>query len=152
RISWERGAVAVEVSGDHLEARMLSARIAVVTLPIGVLRHGGDETAVAFDPELPEVKRDALRSIEMGHATRVALWFRSAFWERLCSGRYHDAAFFRPQGQRFGTYWTQLPERNTLVVAWAGGPKAVALASASETDLYRFALNGIGELFNESAL
>jgi len=40
----------------------------VVTPPVAVLRHAGDQTAVIFDPDPPAAKRDALRSIEMGHA------------------------------------------------------------------------------------
>jgi len=152
RIAWERGAVAVEIRDDRGEPQTLSARAAVVTLPIGVLRHVGDDAAVAFNPELPAAKREALRCIEMGHATRVALWFRTPFWERLRNRRYQSAGFFRAEGQRFYTYWTQFPERSTLIVAWAGGPKAAALGEASEIDLYDFALSGLGVLFNESVL
>src|SRR5271165_4810947 len=46
RISWRRGAVAVEVETAWGKARTLRARAAIVTLPIGVLRHTGDTSAV----------------------------------------------------------------------------------------------------------
>ncbi len=48
--------------------RTIRTRAAVVTPPVAVLRHAGDQTAVIFDPDPPAAKRDALRSIEMGHA------------------------------------------------------------------------------------
>ena len=151
RISWRRGVVAVDANcrGAPLT---IDARAAILTLPVGVLRHGGDETVVAFDPQLPAAKIEALRSIEMGHVVRVALWFRSAFWELIRNGRYRDAAFFRCERQPFPTYWTQLPVRSGLIVAWVGGPRATALSGVAEADLIERALNGFGALFNQPEL
>lgn len=57
RISWRRGAVAVDVRNSCGELQTMHARAAIVTLPVGVLRHGGDETEVVFDPDLPAAKR-----------------------------------------------------------------------------------------------
>ena len=151
QISWRRGAVGIDVScGGELQT--VHARTAILTLPVGVLRRRGDELAVAFDPDLPDAKIEALRSIEMGHVVKVVLWFRSPFWERVRNGRYRDAAFFRCERQPFVTYWTQLPVRSTLVVAWVGGPKAVALSGIAEAELIERALNGFGALLNEPEL
>jgi len=151
RISWRRGAVAIDANCRG-EPKTIRARAAILTLPIGVLRHSGDETAVAFDPHLPSAKIGALRCIEMGHVVKIALWFRTAFWERVQSGRYRNAAFFRCEPQPFPTYWTQAPVRSELVVAWAGGPKATALAGIAEADLTRRALSGFGALLHEPEL
>jgi monoamine oxidase len=151
RISWRRGFVAIDANRCG-ESQTIRARAAILTLPVGVLRYTGDETAVAFDPDLPPAKHQALRSIEMGHVVKVALWFRTAFWERVQNRRYRDAAFFRCEGQPFPTYWTQLPVRSTFVIAWVGGPKAIAVSGLTETDLIGRALNGFGALFNEPEL
>jgi monoamine oxidase len=151
RISWRRGAVAVRANCRG-ELQTIRARAVILTLPVGVLRHGGDETEVAFDPHLPFAKIEALRSIEMGHAVKVVLRFRTAFWERIRNGRYRDAVFFGCDRQPFPTYWTQLPVRSELIVAWAGGPRAIALSGAAEGDLIERALNGFGELFNKPEL
>jgi monoamine oxidase len=147
RISWRHGVVAVDAN-CHGESRVIHARTAVLTLPVGVLRHSGDDTAVEFDPHLPSAKKEALRGIEMGHVVKVALSFRTPFWERVQKRRYRDAAFFRCEGQQFPTYWTQVPVRSKLVVAWAGGPKAIALSGVAEADLIERALKGFGALFN----
>ncbi len=152
RISWRRGGVAVDMKSSWGEARTIHARAAIVTLPIGVLRHSGDETEIVFDPDLPTAKREALRNIEMGHVVRVALWFRTAFWELIRNGRYRDAAFFRCLERPFAAYWTQLPVRSELIVAWVGGPKATALSSASQAELIERALDGFGTLVGEPAL
>jgi len=151
RISWRRGAVSVHTE-DRGHKQTIRARVAIVTLPVGVLRYTGDESAVAFDPELPARKRDALASIEMGHVVKVALTFRTAFWERLHDGRYRDGAFFRGSKPPFATYWTQFPVRTEMMHAWVGGPKAVALSGTPQPELVERALEGLGALFGEPAL
>jgi len=72
-------------------------------------------------------KRDALAAIEMGHVVKVVLWFRTRFWELVQDGRFRDTSFFRCVGQPFAAFWTHYPLRSTAVVAWVGGPKAIAL-------------------------
>jgi monoamine oxidase len=152
RVSWSRGAVDVDAIGSDGRSQTADARAAVVTLPAGVLKHQGDQNGVVFDPDLPAEKRDALRSIEMGSAVKVALWFRTAFWEQLLDGRYRDGAFFRCPGHSFPTYWTQFPLRSKLAVAWTGGPKAVALRGVSQPERVERALDGFGAMFGELAL
>ena len=146
RVSWQRDSISVDYTRNGRN-ETLKARAAVVTLPVGVLRHAGDETAVAFEPELPKSKRDALRAIEMGHVVKVVLSFKSAFWEHLNDGRYRDATFFRTADGPFAGYWTQVPLRSRLVVAWVGGPKASALAETSQRERSELALRGFGDLF-----
>ena len=152
RISWRRGTVTVDVEDAAGKSRTIRARSAIVTLPVGVLRHSGDVTEVVFEPSLSTPKGAALRSIEMGHAVKVVLGFRTAFWEQVREGRYRDAAFFRCEGRPFPTYWTQFPVRSKLIVAWAGGRKAIALSGVSEAGMIERALDGLGALFDERAL
>jgi monoamine oxidase len=152
RISWSRNSVAVDASEADGRSRTLHARAAIVTLPVGVLRHRGDATEVVFEPELPPAKREALEIIKMGSAVKVALWFRSAFWERLRDGRYRDAAFFRCAGQPFPAFWTQIPVRSELIIAWAGGPKATALRGAATPERIERALGEFATMFDEPTL
>jgi monoamine oxidase len=152
RISWVPGSVAVDAVDRSGTSQSVHARAAIVTLPAGVLRHGGDEAEIVFEPKLPDAKRNALHAIEMGHAIKVALSFRSAFWERIDNERYRDAAFFRSDGPPFATYWTQLPVRSELIVAWSGGPKTSALRGASESELIERALEGFGKILGTPAL
>ncbi|MGB8909045.1 MAG: NAD(P)/FAD-dependent oxidoreductase, partial [Candidatus Cybelea sp.] len=152
RISWRPGSVVVDSVDSEGTSRTVTARTAVVTLPSGVLRHRSDESAVAFDPELPPEKHDALGHIETGHVVKVTLWFRSAFWERIHGERYRDGAFFRNSADPFPTFWTQLPVRSRLVVAWAGGPKAIAIEGLSNAERIERALNGFGRLLGDPKL
>ena len=152
RIEWRRGGVAVETIAKANVAQTLRARAAIVTLPVGVLRHAGDETAIAFDPELPPDKRDALRSIEMGPVVKVALGFRTPFWKHVARGRYRDASFFRTYDRPFAGYWTQEPVQNTIVMAWTGGPKAAPLSEVPVNETIEIALREFGELLGSPEL
>ncbi len=149
-ISWRRGGVAVTTSEAKGE-QTIRAHAAIVTVPLGVLRQRGGAGALAFEPPLPPAKEDALRGIEMGQVVKVVLRFRSRFWERLDNGVYRNAAFFRCDGQPFATYWTHVPIRSELVVAWAGGPKAIALRNKSRVTVIERARDGFAALFGDGA-
>jgi monoamine oxidase len=152
RLAWRPGEVAVDVDTATGSSHTIWARVAVVTLPVGVLRHQGDEREIVFAPGLPAAKRDALAYIEMGPVVKMNLRFRTPFWERICDERYRDAAFFRRAGQPYAAYWTQFPLRSNLIVAWAAGPKASALAQTPHPELIGLALDGFGDLFRERTL
>ncbi len=150
RISWRRDSVAVNVTDAQGALQTIRGRAAVVTLPIGVLRHAGDEREIVFDPVLPAAKRHALEHIEMGPVVKVLLRFRTAFWDEIHDGRYRDASFFRADGP-FAAYWTQFPIRSELIAAWAAGPKATALHGLSESELVNRALHEFAGLLDEAA-
>jgi monoamine oxidase len=149
RIAWRRGEIEVEVADPHGASQVVRARRAIVTLPIGVLRDGPNPSGVTFEPELPAWKRQALASIEMGHVAKVVLWFKQPFWEEVSNGRYRDSAFFRGVQQTFAAYWTLMPLRTRLVVAWAGGPRALALNAVSQSELIERACVEFGELLGD---
>jgi len=136
RITWRRGEVTVNG---------LRARAAIVTVPIGTLNE------IAFDPALPASKEDALHYLATGNVVKVAMWFRTPFWERADGGRYRDSGFFRRGGAPFVAFWTQVPERSRLIVAWAGGPKADALRGVVKSALIELAARTFGAMFGMEA-
>lgn len=146
------GAVRRDANGVTIEARSafgkpltIRARAAVVTFSVGVLQSG----AVAFDPPLPASTRAALDGLVMGPVIKLALRFRSAWWERVADGRYRDGAFFHRAEGAFPTYWTLLPQRAPVLIAWAGGPNADALADVEEAQRVARALDGLRTLFGD---
>jgi len=145
-ITWQRGAVDVQLSAAHGAGETLRTRAVVITLPAGVLQERSGEGSVTFHPQLPSTKYRALEKIVMGDVVKVALLFESPFWENVHGGRYYDAGFFRGNGPPFGVYWTQVPVRTELVVAWAGGPRATALRAHATDDLVARARDTFGEL------
>ena len=147
-VRWKRGAVEIEGAWRGRLFRAVAPR-AIITLPLGVLQLAPDAPgAVRFTPALRE-KQDALKQLASGPVLKVALKFRNAFWEKLDGGRYRDVAFFHSPGAAFPTFWTALPERAPLLIAWAGGPNAARLAGAGKPAIVRQAMTAMTSIFGE---
>ena len=138
-VRWQPGAI--EIEGEFLGRRFLErARRMIVTLPLGVLQSG----AVRFQPALRR-KQAALRHLASGPVVKAVLRFEHPFWEERSPG----TAFFHAPRAAFPTFWTPLPARVPLLVAWAGGPKAERLARLSEESLIEEALRGVHAVFGK---
>ena len=145
-VRWEAGAV--EVEGVRLgESFRVRANRAIVTLPLGVLQiPQGAAGAVRFDPPLAG-KDQALRQLGSGPVLKAVMRFGEAFWERAARGGCRDAAFFHVPDAAFPTFWTALPMRVPLLVAWAGGPRAARLAGADRDEVLEVALASLRSAF-----
>lgn len=131
-IRWKR--CFVEVIGDDFR---FTGDKAIVTLPLGVLQ----SRAVRFIPELN--KQQPFRLLASGPVIKAALRFPSAFWEK----RYPGVAFFHSPRAAFPTFWTPLPVRAPLLIAWAGGPKAVRISGFSIEKLTAMMLASLRTMF-----
>lgn len=101
-------------------ARTFDARACVLTLPLGVLAAGGAERF-----GLSRRAGAAIAQLGMGHAARVTFSFaKDLFFDRLPL----NANFVHQPGTVFGTFWRQRAAERCLFTAWAGGPKARAVA------------------------
>ena len=74
RVCWGGGGVEVSLEGG---AR-LRAEVAVVALPLGVLKLGH---GTMFRPPLPPAKTEAIRKLEFGLMDKIFLEFDSVFWD-----------------------------------------------------------------------
>ena len=142
-VRWQRGAV--ELSGTAGgRAFRVRARAAVITAPIGVLKHPG---ALRFDPEPAGFSR-ALNGIGMGAVARLVFAFARPAWgeARAFQGkrRADEVGFLHVgEGGPFPVWWTALPERAPMLVAWTGGPAADAVSACPLEDQRRIALRGL---------
>jgi monoamine oxidase len=145
-LEWRKGRVVSE--GVQLgEAFRAEALAAIVTLPIGVLKlPPGAPGAVRFDPPLAD-KEPALRQLASGPVLKAILRFREPFWESANRGACRDAAFFHAPEAPFPTFWTALPVRVPLLVAWSGGPRAARLAGAGRDAVVKAALASVRAVF-----
>jgi monoamine oxidase len=139
---------AVEVDGVRLgQPFRASARKAIVTVPIGVLKAPGDAPgAISFVPRL-DAKQGALAQLLSGPVLKVILHCRRPFWEELDGGRYADASFFHAAGKAFPTFWTTLPVRAPLLIAWVGGPAAARLCALTDEEIVRQAMDCVSSVF-----
>jgi monoamine oxidase len=147
RVHWSRGSVAV---GGRILGRPFEtcARAALICLPLGVLQQPAAAAgAVRFTPALAE-KREALRGLASGPIMKMLLRFATPFWEELQQGRYRDAGFFHVPRGAVPTFWTPAPARAPLLVAWAGGPRALRLTRSGNPDaIVRAAIASLRTLF-----
>ena len=99
-----------------------------------------------FTPAL-DSKRQALRGLVSGPVMKVALRFGTSFWDEIDECRFADVSFFHAPDSAFPTYWTALPRRVPLLIAWAGGPKAQRLSEMKHDAVIAEAVGGLRALF-----
>jgi len=149
-VRWKRGSVEVEGMRRGRPFRATAPR-AIITLPLGVLQQPPDAAgAVRFTPALQQ-KQKALKKLVSCAVIKAALRFRTPFWEELDAARYRGVSFFHAPDGAFPTFWTAAPEREPLLVAWAGGPKAARLTGKPARAIVRTAIDGLEALFGTEA-
>ncbi len=145
RVRWRRGHVEVQAH-DAGRRRRVTARAAVVTLPLGVLQAG----AVAFDPPLPGDAAGAIAALATGDVVKLVLRFDDRLWEDVAApgGSLAGAKFLFAPGEDLPTWWTLAPLHAPLLVAWAGGPAARRLAGRSFVAQVEAALITLGHVLD----
>ncbi|HEY2946525.1 MAG TPA: NAD(P)/FAD-dependent oxidoreductase [Vicinamibacteria bacterium] len=153
-VAWRKSEVEVAYRpAGGAPTRTLRARTAVVTLPLGVLKAAPSEAGAVRFEAMPPVLRSAIQKLEVSHVCKLVLRFREAFWDdpeffRRRAGRALDEPnridFVHDRKGDFPTWWTANPWRAPVVTAWAGGPRADALAELPESGLVDRALASLG--------
>ena len=151
-IAWRRGHVEVTYRTTSSSRTRLSARRAIVTVPLGVLQaKPGDPGAIRFDPDPPQLRR-ALEGLVMGVALRAVVAFREPPWATgggeaggVSADRLAEMSFLQTHSSPFGVWWTAYPMRAPLMVAWAGGPSAEALVGLSSDEVASAAVTALAE-------
>lgn len=150
RVRWRRRHVEV-VARSSLGPPLppLSARAAVVTLPLGVLQARPGAAAVRFDPALPDDKRSAIAALGVGDVIKVVFRFRAPFWRRH-ERRLGPLVFVHERRAPVPTWWRPLPFAQPILVGWAGGPAAARLRGREPGDIARAALWSLCGTLGES--
>lgn len=138
----------VEVAGLRLgRPWRATARKAIVTVPVGVLKSADAPGGITFVPPLG-AKQAALGHLLSGPVLKVILHFGRAFWEERDGGRYANASFFHSPGKVFPTLWTALPARAPVLNAWVGGPSAARLCQLTDEEIIQQALDCVSTVFS----
>jgi len=139
RISWRPGRVVMDVRAtDGVRLSKISAAIAIVTIPLGVLQAAtGSAGAIRFQPRLPADVRAAIGALAMGNVTKVVLRFNRPPWP---THRTPTLGFLHIPGGTFPTLWTLAEGPRPVVVAWAAGPRADRLRVQDTARLRRAAV------------
>ncbi|HXE15557.1 MAG TPA: FAD-dependent oxidoreductase, partial [Bryobacteraceae bacterium] len=95
---------------------------------------------IVFSPE-PELLRN-LSLLDPGWAMRLNLVFSEPVWEDAAP----DAGFLFSEQERFPVWWTRTGGDGYILTGWNGGPKAAALAKASQDELLQTGLQTLSIL------
>ena len=133
RIDYRGPGVVVETTQSRLRGRL-----AIVTLPVGVLAAGH----VRFDPPLPLDKQRALEALPMGLLTKVGLFF-----DRDPFGLGDTFYLHRQTTDQRAALYLARPCGHDLVVGFVGGNLARELELAGEAASTSFVLEPLLEIF-----
>jgi monoamine oxidase len=153
-ISWRRSKVEIRCGRGGRECLFTAPRL-IVTLPLGILQLPPDTTgSIRLSPEIPQ-KRNAASKLGSGPVVKAVMRFREPFWEDKRVGKaagasdgLEKAVFLHGFDLPFPTFWTSLPLRVPVLTAWAGGPKARALAGLGDAAIAEAALASLAALLN----
>src|SRR6266550_2535756 len=153
-VQWKRGSVSVACrGGDRGLLPALTARTALITLPLAVLKAG----AVRFDPGLP-AKQRAMAGLEMGQVFKIVLRFREGFWEKpefLKERRAKSVlnvwgkglSFLHAPGAEVPVWWTSLPVRSPVLVGYVGAVTAEQLLTEEAPSRLERSLVALSDVF-----
>lgn len=152
-VRWRKGNVEIiSASGEGHPREPFTARCAVITLPLGVLKGSPDRKGgIRFTPELRD-KQAAIGQLEVGQVVKIIMRFREPFWENdELTGRTGEASlsklgFVVSRDEWVPTWWSARPVGAPILTGWAGGPAAERLSLASEKSVVDHALDSLARL------
>lgn len=144
-IRWKKDNVEVIDSNG----KSFSARRVLITVPLGILQSNtNDKAHINFSPDLPE-KLQAAKSIGYGTVIKVFLEFKDAFWESSENQiRTTPKLGFLISDTPFTAWWTQLPDKTSLLTGWLAGPNAEKNKDKTDDEFITIALEALSYIFN----
>ncbi len=122
-VEWQAGSVTLRTASALTgAAHTISARCALLTVPLGVLQASKPTPGSIHWKPVPGGVLEAASELAFGQVVRVVLRFRSAFWEDKSD--FADTGFFLSNETIFPTWWTPLAARAPMLTGWSAGPHA----------------------------
>jgi monoamine oxidase len=142
-ISWQQGSVQAHTAGGTV----YEAKKVIITIPIGVLQaEPGKQGSIIFSPAIPEYLK-AFRDIGSGNAVKLLLQFRKPFWRQAAGQALEDLSFLLSTAP-IDTWWTQHPEKTSLLTGWVAGPRAYQLKDLRPEELLDKGIESLSEIFS----
>jgi monoamine oxidase len=139
KIDWSNSNVKVSTA----QGKKFEANKVIITVPLGILKKSSkEENAIQFKPAIREQKAAAAQ-IGFGSVIKILLQFDEPFWET----KSRQVAFIISD-QKVPTWWTQLPNKSSILTGWLGGPNAAVLTSTKESVVIKMALESLANIFS----
>ena len=133
-INWKNDDVTITT----IDNRTFTAQKLIITVSAGMLQSG----KIDFIPAIPAYMK-AVNDIGFGSVIKILLQFKDQFWKKKSKG-----AGFILSNETIPTWWTQLPDENTLLTGWLGGPKAYAHKNTSPEEIIQLSLQSLSSIFD----
>jgi monoamine oxidase len=144
-ISIKKNIINLECNSIVSESLKFQTKTLVLAVPLSVLKAPPETPAgITWSPPFPALE-SLLSKIHMGHVQRIVFHFRSRFWEKLSSEKPVSFLHIGPEFY-FPTWWSLMPLRAPILVAWQGGPKALGLAVKSLEQRVAIAMQTLSDL------
>lgn len=138
RIAYSAGGVTITTRDATFQAD-----VAVVTLPLGVLKAGD----LVFDPPLPDTKRDAISRLGAGIVNKIILKFDAPFWKDSLEAfvtELDTQMWWRPGWGR--------PNEAPILTALIGGRSGARLSAMTSDDAIQAGLADLSRMFRRDDL
>lgn len=137
KISYDEGGVTVETDQGKF-----TGEIAVVTLPLGVLKKG----TVEFEPSLPKRKQKAIDNLNMGVLDRLYLKFPKAFWSKEPELIHHYAKEKKDDLDIMNFYhFTDKP----ILLFFTSGNDALEKEAFSDKEIIKHAMKSLQKIYGK---
>ena len=110
----------------QLASGAIKCKAVIITVPLPVLK----DSDITFSPPLPNWKLDALKCLEMGHATKIACRFSKKLWPDHIRLLLTDHALFGQIWMLGAVGHRPDSEQSYVATAFITGPNAVLLPTA----------------------
>ena len=137
RVDWKKNSVTVYTTDQNKYA----AEKLVVTAPVSLLQNITGKKSINFTPPLDEIV-SASKEIGFGAVIKIILQFDEIFWKEDTGFVFSD--------EIIPTWWTQLPNPDSILTGWAGGPRAQGLSDETDEELLQKALLSLSKIFTLS--
>lgn len=151
-ICWEKGNVSLSARWRRAAPMAITARAAIVTVPLGVLlAPEGEEGTIRFSPPLKPLS-DLGERLAMGPVVRVVILFRERWWGKglrsVPKGASLDTFnFLMGDTGDMRVWWSLHPAHLPALVGWVGGPQAKQLAALPEDEIRDRAISSVAANF-----
>jgi monoamine oxidase len=147
-IRWGKGRVEVFDESHH----SYNAHKVIVTVPLGVwMAEENSKGPITYSPALTH-KQEAAKQMGFGSAIKILLFFKEAFWEELSLPQQPEVDLKRTgfiiSEEEIPTWWTQLPDKSSMLTGWVAGPKAFALKDAPNETVLSKSIVSLSKIFN----
>jgi monoamine oxidase len=140
QVSWKKNEVRVTTKdGNDYHAQKI-----IITVPLGVLK----SEVINFAPAI-EAKINIAKQLGFGAVVKVILEFKTPFWltkEITQQKDLSDLSFLFTTAD-VPVWWTQFPDKTTMITGWLGGPNASKLENHTGEEIIDQAILALASVF-----